>query len=339
MGRQPLVAALAALAALALPAVAVAGSGGFAPPEPASPSAERIADIYWLILAFAGLVLLLVVVPLVLFAVRFRNRGGDRDVEGPQIRGNTNLEVAWTLVPVVILFVVGAFVFYKLPGITDPARAQDGRPVEVTVEGRQFYWRYVYDGGEVAIDRLRLPLGVEAELRLTAPEHDVLHSWWANELTGKRDTIPGQGTTIRIVPTREGAFTVRCGEFCGVQHSAMLGAVEVVPEDEFRRWLDERREQQLAGSPELGEELWTGACAKCHGEDVAGELAPPLQGNPVLRDADALRDVVVTGPGEMPPVGRGWTDGELDALTAYLRENLAGGTGGDGGEDGEGDGG
>ncbi|MGZ8688282.1 MAG: cytochrome c oxidase subunit II transmembrane domain-containing protein, partial [Gaiellaceae bacterium] len=102
--RRSLVAALGFAGALALPAVALAGvdDAGLAPVDPSSPSAEGISDLYWFILAFSTLIFLVVTVPLVVFAIRFRSRGR-RDVEGPQIHGSTRLELAWTAAPVVIL--------------------------------------------------------------------------------------------------------------------------------------------------------------------------------------------------------------------------------------------
>src|SRR5262245_36273785 len=118
--RPKLRAALAALGlALALALVAtgpaIAGNGGFAPVPPESPNAKSISDAYWVIAGFTGAVFILVEGALIVFIVRFRSRGRGREVEGPQIRGNTNLEIAWTVVPVVILAAIAGFIFYELP--------------------------------------------------------------------------------------------------------------------------------------------------------------------------------------------------------------------------------
>ena len=218
----------AALASLALAATALAQGtrGGFAPVEPQSVNASRLEDVYWFLMAVAAFVFLLVAVPLAIFVVRFRSRGRPRTVEGPQIRGNTAFELAWTLVPIALVALVVGFTIYKVPGIVDPAAA--GETQVVRVEGRQFYWQFQYENGVVAIDQLRLPLGRATELRLTAPEGDVIHSFWAPALMGKRDTIPGQRTRLRIVPTNEGEFRLYCGEFCGLQHTAMRGSIVVM---------------------------------------------------------------------------------------------------------------
>ncbi len=325
MRRPPAAPALAAIVALAFPLTAAAGNGGFAPPDPSSPSAERIADLYWLILAFAGLVFFSVAVPLAIFIVRFRSRGRARTVEGPQIRGNTSLELAWTIAPVLILVAIGGFVFYKLPGINDPARA--GEPVSLTVdvEGRQFYWRFRYPNGVVSFDTLRLPVGRTTELRITAPDWDVAHSFWVPELAGKRDAIPGQTTSLRIRPDRAGTFELKCAEFCGVQHAAMLGAVEVVTPGALRQWLSQ---QGRATPAAVGGQIFAGVCAKCHGPDVAGKIGPKLEGNPIVADAGQVRSIVTQGIGAMPPVGRGWSERELRGLTTFLKAIAKGGGGG-----------
>ena len=106
-----------ALLGLALAGAALAGNGGVAPVAPASPNESGIRSIYWLIMGFTGFIFVVVETALVLFIVRYRSRGRARDVEGPQITGHTNLELAWTAGPVLILAVLAAFVFCKVGGI------------------------------------------------------------------------------------------------------------------------------------------------------------------------------------------------------------------------------
>jgi len=139
-------------AALVLAGAAFAGNGGIAPPAE-TPQAGRIQDLYWVLLAITGVIFVIVEGALILFIVRFRNAGRPRDAEGPQIRGHTRLELVWTAIPVLILAGIIAFVFYKLPGIDDvPEATAQGSKVQIQVEGRQFYWSYVYPNGAVSID-------------------------------------------------------------------------------------------------------------------------------------------------------------------------------------------
>ena len=104
----------------------------------------------------------------------------------------------------------------------------------------------------------------------------------------------------------------------------MLAIVEVLPADEFDAWLAERDEQQAAGTSPLGEELWEGACAKCHGLDGEGGYGPRIAGTGLVEDPEAVEKLLREGRGAMPPVGRDWNDTEMDALTDYLEQNLGG---------------
>lgn len=330
---------LAAAVSLALAAAALFGAGaragtGLSPAGQDSPNAERASDIYELILAVSAGILLLVTVPLVLFILRYRNRGRSRAIEGPQIRGNTRLELAWTALPVVLLAVIVTFVFYKLPGINDldPAEGSGGA-LEVQVEGRQFYWQYTYPNGVIAIDTLRAPRGRVVEVEITAPASDVNHSFWIPRLGGKFDAIPGQVTRTSFEADKLGTYKGACAEFCGIQHAAMLAAVEVMPRDEFDRWLAAEARAQQAGNSALGEQTYLGACAKCHGWQGQGLIGPPLRGNGLLRDREGLATIVRNGQGAMPAIGEGWRDLQMDALFRYVNRNLANAEGGaDGGQ-------
>src|SRR5687768_16562900 len=102
----------------------------------------------------------------------------------------------------------------------------------------------------------------------------------------------------------------------------MLASVEVLPAAEFDDWLAERETQQAAGTSPLGQELWEGTCAKCHGLDGDGEYGQRIAGSELLADSAAIEDLLREGRGEMPPVGRHWDDTEMDALTDYLEQNL-----------------
>jgi cytochrome c oxidase subunit II len=310
-------------AALVLAASAAAGNGGFAPPDPDSPGAERIRDIYCLLLGIGGFIFLLVTVPLVVFMVRYRSGGRDRSVEGPQVRGNRNLEIGWTVGAVLILVVIAAAVFYKLPGIQNVAEAGAGDELVVQVEGRQFYWLYRYPNGAVAIDRLRVPQGRVVRTEITAPEGDVNHSFWVPALNGKFDAIPGVTTELEFKAARTGVYQGQCAEFCGIQHAAMDIEVEVMPADEFDRWLEARTGDLDA----LGEEEFDGVCGKCHRLGDEGQLIGPSLAAAQLEDSEALEEIVRNGRNEMPAVGRGWTDEQMRALTEHA-ERLAGRLGG-----------
>lgn len=293
---------------------------GLTPVEAESPNAERIADLYWFVSFWAALVLLAVAVPLAIFVIRYRSRGRDRTIEGPQIHGSTKLEIAWTLVPVVILLFVVAFTFYKLPGITLEDEAQAG-DLRIRVEGRQFYWQYRYPNGVIAIDRLVAPVDRLVLLEITAPENDVIHSYWVPGIGGKFDAIPGKTTQTGFQADKVGLYEGQCAEFCGIQHAEMLAEIEVRRAEEFDSWLEEQAQAQRAGSSDLGEQTFAGACAKCHGPEGQGLIGPAFT-SANTADAEAVAQVVRNGRGRMPPIGEEWEDFHMEALTDYLTDRF-----------------
>jgi cytochrome c oxidase subunit 2 len=324
-GRHSVAVASASLALLADASSALAGNGGFGPVPPESPNAEGISQSWWFVSAFVLAIFVLVEVLLVVFVVRYRRRDRPRDADGAQVHGANRLELAWTIAPVVILYAIAAFVFAKLPGIQDvPAATGGEESLVVEVTGTQFTWYFRYPSGVVTVDRLRAPEGRTVELEVTAPDWDVVHSWWIPALGGKIDAIPGKVNTTWFAAQRVGVFPGQCAELCGLYHAKMLASVEVLPAEEFDSWLAERETQQAAGTSPLGEELWEGACAKCHGLDGQGGYGPQIAGSALVQDPEAVEKLVREGRGAMPPVGKDWDDTEMDALTDYLEQNLGG---------------
>jgi cytochrome c oxidase subunit II len=312
---------------LLLASAAAAADGGFGPPTPRTPNASRINDAYWYIFGFAAFIFVLVEVALVVFVVRFRSRGRSRDVEGPQIRGNTNLEVAWTVGPVLILAAIAAFIFYKLPGIKNvPPASAGSAQIRVKVEAHQFYWQFDYPGGAISIDRLVVPVNQVVRLDVVSP--DVAHSWWVPSLGGKIDAIPGRTNHTWFKIARPGTYQGQCAEFCGVQHAKMTAQVEAVSSSDYRSFLASHAPKSTA----LGEEIVTGVCAKCHGLSGQGGVGPAIAGSGTIGSRTGLIDAIkhgrppartVTG---MPAVGQTWGTDELNAAVAAIQKRW--GTGG-----------
>lgn len=315
-----------ALVALLVPtATALAGNGGFAPVAPESPNADGIRQSFLFISAFVFGIFLLVECLLVVFVIRYRRRNRARDADGAQIHGANRLELAWTVGPVLILFAIAAFVFAKLPGIQDvPAASAGSQNLVVDVVGTQFSWQYRYPNGVIAVDRMRAPEGRTVELHITAPDWDVIHSWWVPALGGKMDAIPGRVNKTWFEAKRTGVFQGQCAELCGLYHAKMLATVEVMPASEFDAWLAQRRGQQTAGTSPLGEELWDGTCAKCHGLDGEGGYGPRIAGTALIQNAQSVETLLRKGGILMPPVGKDWNADEMTAVTDYLKERLGG---------------
>ncbi len=320
--RKPLVLAAALSLALVVAGAAGATPAGLGPPDPQSPNASGIDDLYWVLVAVTGVIFVIVEGALVAFAVRFRSRGRGREVEGPQIRGHTRLELIWTVIPVLILAGIASFVFSKLPGIKDVPAASAGQSrLRVKVEGHQFYWEFKYPNGVVQVNRMRVPTGRPVVLEITSP--DVDHSWWVPALGGKFDAIPGRTNHTWFKVRRPGTYPGQCGEFCGIQHAAMLTSVQALPAAEFDRWFTSEEDAQKAGTSSLGSMTFHGACATCHGDKGQGFIGPRLDLNPITADARALATVIRNGRNKMPAVGKTWDKQQLDATIAYLKKRFA----------------
>jgi len=294
----------------------------FAPVAPESPNAEGIRDSWLFVSIFVVAIFVLVEGLLIAFIWKYRRQKRGRFEDAAQVHGATKLELAWTAGPVVVLFLIAAFVFVELPGIKDvPEAAAGEEQLEIEVSGRQFYWEYEYPNGVVAIDTMRAPAGVPVRLEVTAPDSDVIHSWWIPSLGGKIDAIPGTTNETWFEAGNEGTYSGQCAELCGLEHARMLASVEVVSQDEFDAWLESRLAEQEAGSGELGREEWEGVCAKCHGMNGEGGIGPRIAGSPTLTDVEDLGNLVRNGRGAMPAVGADWTDEQIAALVDYLTEN------------------
>ena len=300
------------------------------PPDAASPTAKAINDIYWVALGAAAVVFLLIESALLLFIFRFRRRPGTPpEVEGPQVHGNTRLELAWTAIPALALAGLAIFTLVKAPPLqADPDGGGQPAAMRVRVEAHQFYWQYVYPNGAITLDVLRLPVNRPVVLELVS--YDVVHSWWVPELAGKLDNVPPAERTneLSFTPERTGRFeNGKCGEFCGIQHTLMTTSVEVVAQDEFDAWLERTAEEQGGGNVDLGRESYEAACAKCHGFEGEGDVGPAIAGNPRVTNLDQLRQLLLEGQDTetwesyMPPVGRGWPDHQYEALIAYVESN------------------
>jgi cytochrome c oxidase subunit II len=312
------------LGALALPAPALADNGGLTPPEPFSPNAEAINDTYYLLLIVTGLVFIAVEGALILFVIKYRRRRRPATAEGPQIHGNTRLEILWTVIPVFLVAIIVSFVFYKLPEVSDVSRAAsepaDGRNIVIDVAGRQYYWEFRYPDGQVTYDTLVVPVNRTVELNVTAPDFDVLHSWWIPALGGKIDAVPGKENHTWFRAEREGEYDGNCTEFCGVQHSAMTMRVRALAQEQY--------EAELARLSRSGQEQFNATCAKCHNIEGPQLIGPTLRGNSTLSDRQALAELVRNGRDAMPAVGRGWSDRQIETLMRYTRRVAEAGSGG-----------
>jgi cytochrome c oxidase subunit 2 len=327
MRTKPAVIVVLAALALASAPVALADPGGIGPPSTGTDSGEAIRWLYWFVFAICAVVFVAVETALILFVIRFRRRGSvSPDAEGPQIHGNTRVEIIWTIIPAVILIGIAIVVLARSSAVQATGGDRSNELV-IQVEAHQFYWEYEYPDGQIALDTLVLPVDRPVTLELVT--YDVNHSWWVPELTGKRDAIYGQTNELSFTPNREGTYEGQCAEFCGILHAVMPTTVEVVSEAEYADRLALLSGQREPGAAQLalGRESWERACAKCHGIAGEGDIGPPIAKNGTLVDVDSLTELLGEGldtpdvEGYMPPVGRGWPEFQVRALIAYISSN------------------
>jgi len=307
---------VAVLVVLATAGAAAAANGGFTPLAPHSPNAARTSTAYYLILAFTSAIFVLVESLLVVFVWKYRSRGRPRTVEGAQVHGHTRLELIWTAIPVLILAVIAAFVFYELPGIADAPAAGD--PLHVTVEGHQYYWQFDYPNGARSIGTLHVPVGEVVDLKVVS--QDVIHSWWIPELGGKIMAIPGRTNHTWFQANAQAVYHGQCAELCGVFHAQMLGRVQAQSQSAYRTYVTK------TAKATIGKQEWGGVCATCHGALGQGGYGPDIANDPLLTQLSALTTIVRKGVngslGAMPPVGDTWTKGQIAALVSYTKTHI-----------------
>jgi cytochrome c oxidase subunit 2 len=299
-------------------------------PEAASTLADEVDGLFFFILAVAVFFTLLVATLVIVFLIKYRRRS-DADRPTP-IAGSLKLELTWTIVPLVIalvIFVWGARVF--VIWATPPENA-----MEVYVVGRQWMWHIQHTGGQREINQLHVP--VNRPVKITLTSQDVIHSFFVPAFRLHRDAIPGRYTTAWIQPNKVGRYRLYCSEYCGTNHSAMIGEVVVMDAEAYRQWLGRGADDSLAAK---GGKLFRKLqCVACHSADSRAR-APVLEnlylrrvplddGSHVVANEDYLRESIrnpnariVAGfqkPSIMPPFTDDMVDEEeMIQLIAFLR--------------------
>jgi cytochrome c oxidase subunit II len=240
--------------------------------EPKGPIARSIDGLWNGVFLVAVVVFILVEFGTLALVIRFRRRKGDSDDDLPtQTHGNTKLEIAWTLVPAVMLAVVGFFTLRTLFDVNE--RDEDDLTIQVT--GQQWWWEYAYDtdgDGEftdedlvLTANDLVIPAGVDVNLDVES--NDVIHSFWIPALNGKKDAVPGRSHPLRLNADEPGTYVGQCTEYCGLSHGYMRQRVIAMPQDEFDAWLADQQDEAQTPSEEeaaAGAELFTTQCSGCH---------------------------------------------------------------------------
>ena len=271
----------------------------------------------------------------------------DDDTDGPPIHGHTGLEIAWTVVPALLVISIGVVSAVVLSKNADAG----SHPLEVKVFAQQFAWKFEYPGN-VKSEELVMPLDRAVQFHMQSA--DVIHSLWIPQMGQKQDVVPGIETEIVITPTRTGRFTLVCTELCGLGHATMRAPVRVLEQAAFAAWLAKQKAASGGGGASGGTGATGGSSSAPTSSSGRTRSPPPAAaaatrssrpaptrrsgptstivaadaqkaGEPV---ADYVRQsivdpnaVVAAGyqPGVMPPnFGDTLSPEELDALVAYL---------------------
>ncbi|MBA3531496.1 MAG: cytochrome c oxidase subunit II [Ardenticatenales bacterium] len=260
-------------------------------PEQASTHAGRIDLLFLFLLVLTIFFTALVAVGIVYFAVRYRRRHADEIP--PQTTGNTRIEVGGMVGLLglsMVAFFWGAWLFVDLQ--QPPANT-----LEIYVIAKKWMWKYEYADGQQSINDLYVPVGQPVKLTMTS--QDVIHSYFVPAFRVKQDVLPGRYTTLWFEATETGTYHLFCAEYCGTNHSRMVGSVIVMEPAEYEQWL-----AGGSGASADGEELFTSlGCASCHQTSgqgpgpslvgVFGETVTLQGGETIEADATYIRTSIL----------------------------------------------
>ena len=295
-------------------------------PVQASTMASRVDALYIFLLIVNGMMTLLIFVCLVYFAARFRYRPG---IPAEQIEGSTPLEVTWSIIPFLIFMVIfawGAAVYFK-------ERTPPADSTEVYVVAKQWMWKLEHAEGQREINELHVPVGRDVKMIMTS--QDVIHSFFIPAFRIKQDVLPGRYTVAWFRATKPGTYHLFCAEYCGTQHSGMVGDIVVQEPAQYETWMNGGTTGPLSAT---GEKIFAElGCVTCHRSDTQGRgpnlhgvFGKPVQledGRTVTADENYLRECIlepgakrVKGFQPIMPTFQGLvTEEQVNALVAYIK--------------------
>jgi cytochrome c oxidase subunit II len=305
--------------------------------EPLATPADESVQMAILSFCICGAIFLVVAGLLVFIIFKFRRRPGDDTAEPPQVYGSNQIEIAWTVIPLLIVFVLIMVTARVVSAVQNKAFPTDA--IHATVIGHQWWWEFRYpELGIVTANELHVPVSSTSgglPTALTLQSVDVIHSFWIPQLSGKTDVIPNRDNHMWIDPREPGVYFGNCAEYCGTQHANMLIRVVVQPKAEFDEWVANQRKPAV-NDPAVAQgrtAFESFACVNCH--TIHGTVASGLFG-PDLTHLMS-RQVIASGAlTNTPEHLRGWihnpdeskpgslmpamklSDAEVDQIVSYL---------------------
>jgi cytochrome c oxidase subunit 2 len=295
-------------------------------PEQASSLAGQVDGLYFFLIAVSAFFTVAIFLAIFIFAVKYRH---SVHAEPEQIEGSLPLELTWTLIPLgicMIFFAWGSLIFFQ------EGRAPRGA-MEVYAVGKQWMWKFEHETGQREINQLHVP--INRDVKMIMSSQDVIHSFFVPAFRVKADVLPGRYTSVWFHPTKLGTYHLFCAEYCGTQHSGMIGEVVVMDPSAYQAWLGSGGTAALSNS---GQQLFQQlGCGTCHRADTQGRgpnltalFGKPVQledGRTVTADENYLRESivnpgvkVVSGFKPIMPTYQGQVSEEgLAELVAYIK--------------------
>ena len=305
--------------------------------KPLSAPAEAVHEVSILALLVCAGIFSVVAGLLTYAIIRFRAKPGDEKLEPPQIYGSNQLELAWTVIPILIVFVLVLVTARTIADVQNAKLPPDA--LKVRVVGHQWWWEIHYpEHGVVTANELHIPVSSRDQRRptaLTLESADVAHSFWVPQLAGKTDLIPNRRNEMWVEPYATGTYLGNCAEFCGAQHARMLIRVVVESPEDFAKWIAEQKRPAVVDpAVRAGRDLFMKtSCVNCHriqGTIAVGVFGPDLTRLMTRQTIAAgaapnttehlrawVRDPQTIKPGCLMP-NMQLTEAEVDQLVAYL---------------------
>ena len=295
-------------------------------PDRASTAAGNVDALFIFLLIVSGLMTALIFIAVVYFAARYRRRRG---VLAEQIEGSTPLELTWSIIPLFVfmaIFAWGAVVYFK-------SRTPPRDSTEVYVVAKQWMWKLEHAEGQREINELHVPVGRDVKLIMTS--QDVIHSFFVPAFRMKQDVLPGRYTVAWFRATKPGTYHLFCTQYCGTQHSGMIGSIIVQEPAQYEAWMNGGTSGPLSAT---GEKIFAElGCVTCHrtdsqgrGPNLQGVFGRPVEladGRTVTADENYIRQCIldpgarrVKGFQPIMPTFQGLVSEEqVNALVAYIK--------------------
>ncbi len=304
---------------------------------PASTPARSIFDLSIFVLSVTAAIFVVVFSLLAYAVVKFRKKTANDGREPAQVYGSTQLELAWTVIPILIVVVLFLATARVIAAIQKPA--PNPNAIQVTVIGHQFWWEYRYPSlNVVAANELHIPVSDPANPTptfLTLLSADTDHSFWVPRLAGKTDLIPNHPNSMWMDPHEPGVYLGQCAQYCGTQHAKMLLRVYVDTREDFDRWIAAQSQpSHTSDTVSEGQRIFEHtACVNCHtvngtvakglfGPDLTHMMSRETIASGVVMNTDEnlrqwIKDPAIFKPGSKMPA-MGLNDHELAAVATYL---------------------